>query len=176
MRDNTHNPVTNASYIKATPFNYGSGHVRPNRAMDPGLIYDLTTTDYYDFLCAIGYDSAQIKKLSGESYVCPSNAIRLVDLNYPSISVPRLAGLTSVTRTVKNVGAPGTYIARVLEPEGVSVEVKPGKLEFSQVGEEKRFEVILKAKEGEGPSDYVFGSLIWSDGKHKVRSPIVVKA
>lgn len=176
MTDNTLKAVTNSSFLKATPFNYGSGHVRPNSAANPGLVYDLTTTDYMDFLCALGYNSTQVAQFGGQSYVCPSNAIRLEDLNYPSISVPSLDGWTSVTRTVKNVDSPGTYIARVEEPEGVSVEVKPSKLGFGEIGEEKRFELILKAKEGKGPSDYVFGSLVWSDGKHNVRSPIVVKS
>ncbi|CAI9260395.1 unnamed protein product [Lactuca saligna] len=44
-RDNAVEPITNASHTKATPFSYGAGHVQPNRAMDPGLVYDLTTFD-----------------------------------------------------------------------------------------------------------------------------------
>ncbi|KAA8537257.1 hypothetical protein F0562_027056 [Nyssa sinensis] len=31
-RDNTVNPMLNGSFVKATPFSYGAGHVRPNRA------------------------------------------------------------------------------------------------------------------------------------------------
>jgi hypothetical protein len=35
--------MRNESSVKATPFDYGAGHMRPKRAMDPGLVYDLTT-------------------------------------------------------------------------------------------------------------------------------------
>ncbi|KAL0398923.1 UNVERIFIED_CONTAM: Subtilisin-like protease SBT5.4 [Sesamum radiatum] len=54
IRDNTVNPMRNADYQAATPFAYGSGHIRPNRAVDPGLVYDLSVNDYLDFLCGSG--------------------------------------------------------------------------------------------------------------------------
>ncbi|WP_216668117.1 hypothetical protein, partial [Proteus mirabilis] len=59
-RDNTGHPIKTAAKEKATPFNYGNGHIRPNRAMDPGLVYDLTTKDYLNFLCSLGYNETQI--------------------------------------------------------------------------------------------------------------------
>jgi hypothetical protein len=49
-------------------------------------------------------------------------------------------------------------------------------LEFKHVGEEKKFEVKLKVKKGKATKNYVFGKMVWSDGKHYVKSPIVVKA
>ncbi|ONK68338.1 uncharacterized protein A4U43_C05F10380 [Asparagus officinalis] len=175
VKDNSGSPLTNSSMDRATPFSYGSGHVWPNRAMDPGLVYDLNTNDYLDFLCALGYNSTQIQIFSITPYVCPPKPIRIEDLNYPSITVPYLSGLTSITRTLKNVGPQGTYNARVIAPPGVLVVVKPSTLRFGKKGEEKKFKVFLKAKKS-GPKDYVFGGLIWSDGKHYVRSPIVVKS
>ncbi|KAG0475800.1 hypothetical protein HPP92_012641 [Vanilla planifolia] len=39
----------------STPFVLGAGHVDPNRALDPGLVYDAGDEDYLAFLCAIGY-------------------------------------------------------------------------------------------------------------------------
>lgn len=174
-RDNALKPMTNASHIKATPFSYGSGHVQPNRAMDPGLVYDLTTTDYLDLLCALGYTKSQVEKFSETPYTCPSKNISLIDFNYPSITVPNLNGSITVTRTVKNVGSPATYTSHVFKPAGVSVRVQPTRLKFEKVGEEKIFKVSLKLKKGRRGGDYVFGQLKWSDGKHNVRSPIVVK-
>ncbi|KAK4438975.1 Subtilisin-like protease SBT5.3 [Sesamum alatum] len=168
-------PLTDASHLKATPLNYGGGHVQPDRAMDPGLVYDLAANDYLDFLCALGYNQTQIQLFSEEPYTC-HHPIRLIDLNYPSITVPRLSGSVTVTRTVKNVGSPGTYRARVRSPRGISVHVEPDSLKFERAGEEKSFRVTLQVKKAGGAvRDYVFGQLIWSDGKHYVRSPIVVK-
>ncbi|KAF5787374.1 putative tripeptidyl-peptidase II [Helianthus annuus] len=175
-RDNEAKPMTNASHIKATPFSYGAGHVQPNRAMDPGLVYDLTTTDHLNFLCALGYTKSQIEKFSETPYACPSKNISLLDFNYPSITVPNLNGSVTVTRTVKNVGSPATYTSHVFKPAGVSVRVQPKSLKFKKIGEEKMFKVTFKSKMGRAVGEYVFGQLKWSDGKHNVRSPIVVKS
>ncbi|XP_010252985.1 PREDICTED: subtilisin-like protease SBT5.4 [Nelumbo nucifera] len=176
-RDNKREPMLNSSYVKANPFDYGAGHVRPNRAMDPGLVYDLTVKDYLNFLCALGYNETKIKSFWEEPYECP-NHVRLLDFNYPSITVPRLSGPTTISRTVKNVGTPGTYKARFRPPPGISVSVEPLTLKFDKLGEEKSFKLTLKLKAKKAPaaSNYVFGRLIWSDGNHYVRSPIVVKA
>ncbi|KAH9745461.1 subtilisin-like protease SBT5.3 [Citrus sinensis] len=176
--DNNKQQILNASFAEATPFSYGAGHVQPNLAMDPGLVYDLTVNDYLNFLCALGYNKNVISLFSTNcSYTCPKNAISLVNFNYPSITVPKLSGSITVTRRVKNVGSPGTYQARVKTPEGVSVTIAPKSLKFINVGEEKSFKVIIKAKNASVTKDYAFGELIWSDEKqHRVRSPIVVKA
>jgi subtilisin family serine protease len=174
-RDNEMKPLLNSSYLKATTFSYGAGHVRPNRAMDPGLVYDLTTNDYLHFLCALGYSQTQIRIFSNGRYACPET-VSLNDFNYPSIAVPNLNGSATVSRTVKNVGPPGTYTVRVKAPAGISALVEPKVLKFKKNGEEKKFKVVLKANGIGVATDYVFGELIWSDGKHSVRSPIVVKA
>ncbi|KAK9156405.1 hypothetical protein Sjap_003885 [Stephania japonica] len=176
-RDNSGKPITNGT-VKATPFDYGAGHVRPNRAMDPGLVYDLNTTDYLHFLCAIGYDDkTQIAKFSDKPYECPES-FDLVDFNYPSITVPNLNGSVTITRRVKNVGGPNvTYNAVVKSPPQITVSVEPKTLKFEKTLKEKEFKVTLKAKRAGAATDYVFGSLFWTDGKkHHVRSTIVVKS
>ncbi|XP_038689686.1 subtilisin-like protease SBT5.4 [Tripterygium wilfordii] len=174
-RNNIVAPIQDFSYQKATPFAYGAGHVRPNRAMDPGLVYDLTIDDYLIFLCAHGYNEDQIRKFSDKNFTCPKSA-SLANFNYPSITIPDLKGAITVTRRVKNVGAPGTYYARFKAPKSVSISVNPTSLTFDVIGEEKSFNITLKSEvKGSKPTEYVFGSLVWSDGKHYVRSPIVVK-
>ncbi|KAL3753126.1 hypothetical protein ACJRO7_000512 [Eucalyptus globulus] len=175
IQDNAMESIINASYYKATPFSYGAGHIQPNRAMDPGLVYDLGIKDYLNFLCSLGYNATQISLFSDGAYNC-SKRIGLLDFNYPSITVPKLLGSITVTRTVKNVGLPGTYRASILEPNGVSVLVKPAYLKFKKINEKKSFKVVLKAKGASVTGDYSFGELIWSDTEHYVRSPIVVKA
>ncbi|XP_060958821.1 subtilisin-like protease SBT5.3 isoform X2 [Cannabis sativa] len=173
-QDNRMQPLLNASNIMATPFSFGAGHVQPNQAMDPGLVYDLTVNDYLNFLCSLGYNATQIETFSEKPYRC-SKKITLTNLNYPSITVPNLSKSIIVTRTLKNVGTPGTYRAKIKNPTGVVVSVKPESLKFKRVGEEKKFKVTLMLKKLKAAKDYAFGELIWSDGKHHVRSPIVVK-
>ncbi|KAJ3707470.1 hypothetical protein LUZ61_011175 [Rhynchospora tenuis] len=175
VRDNTHHRIEDSSFERATPFAYGSGHVHPNRAVDPGLVYDLSPNDYLNFLCMLGYNSTQIAAFS-HPYKCPETPIKIEDMNYPSISVPNLSGKVTLTRRVKNVGTIGTYQVHVEEPRGVSVTVEPTKLEFCKLGEVKEFKVVLEAQKGASVGDYVFGALIWKDdGRHHVRSPIAVR-
>lgn len=174
--DNVWEPILNSSSLKASPFSYGAGHVQPNRAMDPGLVYDLSINDYLNFLCTLGYNQTTIALFSKGPYKCPKN-VTITDLNYPSITVPNLKGSITVTRTLKNVGPPGTYLAQVQNPTGISSSVKPRVLKFRRIGEEKKFKLTLKVKKGKTPpKDYVFGRLTWSDYVHYVSSPIVVKA
>lgn len=174
-QDNRREPILNASYVKATPFSYGAGHVLPNSAMDPGLVYDLSINDYLDFICALGYNETQVSMFSDNPYKC-SKLISLANLNYPSITIAKLSGSITVTRTLKNVGSPGTYRAHIQEPSGILVIVKPESLKFRKVDEEKSFNITLMVREAKASEDYVFGRLIWSDEKHFVKSPIVVKA
>ncbi|KAL6567584.1 hypothetical protein OROGR_001252 [Orobanche gracilis] len=172
--DNTKNQIVDADHNKATPFDYGSGHIRPNSAMDPGLVYNLTADDYLDFLCGIGYNQTSLTKLSLSHYDCPTN-YSVLNFNYPSITVPHLSGSVTVTRKLTNVGSPGTYALRVGQPSGFSVSVEPKQLIFEKIGDEKVFKVTINSDSGV-PSGYSFGELLWSDGKHDVRSPIVVAA
>ncbi|MCE3215397.1 hypothetical protein HAX54_002265 [Datura stramonium] len=90
-RDNAVEPMLNASLIKTGPFAYGAGHVRPNRAMDPGLVYDLTIDDYLSFLCAQGYNETQIKTFTQGPFKCPE-PVNFINMNLPSITVPNLNG------------------------------------------------------------------------------------
>ncbi|XP_031131231.1 subtilisin-like protease SBT5.3 isoform X2 [Ipomoea triloba] len=161
--------------VEATPFAYGAGHINPNCAADPGLVYDLKLKDYVNFICAQGYNETDITRVLGTPYKCPHH-ITLSTFNYPSIAIPHLKGAATVTRTLKNVGSPATYTASVRSPVGFSVTVNPNILKFEKVGEEKSFKVTLKAKGENASADYAFGVLKWSDKKHRVRSPIVVKA
>jgi hypothetical protein len=176
--DAERNPILNSSHAPATPFSYGAGHVFPSRALDPGLVYDMTIVDYLDFLCALGYNATAMELFNKGSFVCPSTPMSLHDLNYPSITAHGLpAGTTTmVRRRLKNVGLPGTYTAAVVkEPEGVHVSVTPAMLVFRQPGEEKEFDVSFTVRDPAPPAGYAFGAIVWSDGSHQVRSPLVVK-
>jgi len=88
--------------------------------------------------------------------------------------VQNLTGSVTVSRRLKNVGMPGVYRVRVQQPEGVKVSVKPNVLKFEKIGEEKGFELTMTGAVAEGQIGY--GTLIWTDDKHFVRSPIVVSS
>ncbi|GFS46626.1 subtilase family protein [Actinidia rufa] len=68
--------------MPATPLDFGAGHINPNKAMDPGLIYDLGFQDYVEFLCGLGYSKKQMRAvLRRNQWSCGQNS---TDLNYPS--------------------------------------------------------------------------------------------
>ncbi|KAJ7962277.1 Subtilisin-like protease [Quillaja saponaria] len=165
----------------ATPFAFGSGHVDPESASDPGLIYDITGQDYLNYLCSLKYNSTQIALLSRENFTCPKNAVlQPGDLNYPSFSVlfDKNGGNSNVRykRTVTNVGnSASTYAVHVEEPSGVSVIVQPRSLHFEMQGEKLTYNVTFVAHGGKrSASRSSFGSLVWVSMKYTVRSPIAV--
>ncbi|XP_061362659.1 subtilisin-like protease Glyma18g48580 [Gastrolobium bilobum] len=177
-KDNTNRPIRDAFGKKsADPFAYGSGHVQPDLAIDPGLVYDLGLTDYLNFLCASGYDQQLISALNfNRTFIC-SGTHSVTDLNYPSITLPNL-GLKAVniTRTVTNVGTPSTYFAKITHTvAGYNIAVVPNTLSFKKNGEKKTFQVIVQARSVTKRGNYQFGELTWTNGKHIVRSPITVR-
>ncbi|KAL8129148.1 hypothetical protein V2J09_018303 [Rumex salicifolius] len=194
VRDNRGASITDAFVAvnrskRASPFALGSGHVDPERASDPGLVYDITWEEYMSYLCSLNYTNAQVSLLGRGNYTCNSKAARLFrspgDLNYPSFSVlfdskseVRRAE-ASYMRTVTNVGPSHIrYVALVDEPKGVKVRVTPSVLTFRAAGEKLSYEVkfrgIRKRKVDAGTS--YFGSLNWVGGEnsYNVRSPIAV--
>lgn len=170
----------------STPFDHGAGHVDPISALNPGLVYDLTVDDYLNFLCALNYSATEINSLAKRSYTCDEKKKYSVrDLNYPSFAVNfegRYGGGTTssnvvkYTRTLTNVGPPGTYKASVTsESQLVKISVEPETLSFSQANEKKVYTVTFSAV-GSVPPNAVnsFGRVEWSDGKHIVGSPIAI--
>ncbi|CAI0418894.1 unnamed protein product [Linum tenue] len=164
----------------------GSGHVHPQKAMDPGLVYDLTTFDYVDFLCNSNYTEQNIKVVTRKNADCSGarRAGHSGNLNYPSMAVVfQQYGIkqkmsTHFIRTVTNVGdGESVYSARVVAPAGMAATVKPEKLVFRRVGQKLNFLVRVQtrvAKLAPGGSVMKSGFIVWSDGKHNVTSPIVV--
>lgn len=105
-----------------------------NKAIDPGLIFDMTTKDYVGFLCAMGYNDTAIGWLSGpHSPGCKSKTNDfLANFNLPSISIPELNNCTTVSRAVTNVGpVVSIYVVRIESPPGIDVEVEPPILSFT---------------------------------------------
>jgi len=156
-------------------FAYGSGHINPLKAVDPGLVYDAGEADFVSFLCGQGYNATNLKIVTGDGSTCSSsNNATVWDLNYPSfaLSVKQSGSIVQkFKRTVTNVGAAeSTYNANVFAPSGLVVKVNPSSLAFKKVGEKQSFVVTVSATIG---SKMLSGSLVWNDGAHNVTSPIV---
>ena len=101
----------------------------------------------------------------------------LKDLNYPSMQALTESGKSftvEFSRTVTNVGPVGsTYKAKVITVSHINVSVKPSALSFRSSGEKNSFVVTVSGK-GLPIKIRVSASIMWSDGTHNVRSPIVV--
>ncbi|KAH7444053.1 hypothetical protein KP509_02G062000 [Ceratopteris richardii] len=198
--DNGMQPILNGSMEEATPFNYGAGHVNPNAAADPGLLYDASANDYFLFICGLGYNRSALTNLTGSTDKgCPSDVPSLLDLNYPSFSLSKLTGNRTVSRTLTYVGGGPTYRAVLRPPRAVGVEVVPSQLSFTKLGEKQTFHITFwpRRRHEKGtassfqavppptgspvvdndtltPSSWNFGYLTWTDGTHLVSSPIAV--
>lgn len=153
----------------ADPFDMGAGHIQPNSASDPGLVYDAGFVEYLQFLCGVGALSATGGTCTAVGAIDPS------DLNLASIGVAELAGSQTVTRTITSV-TPGdaTYTAVVDAPPGVDVLVSPDVLTLSE-GESATYQVTFTTLAGTAVDEWTFGALTWSDGTHSVRSPLAVR-
>ncbi|XP_012835449.1 PREDICTED: cucumisin-like [Erythranthe guttata] len=160
-------------------FAYGSGHINPAGAVDPGLVFDASAADYINLLCKQGYNTTTLRMLTGDNSTCANTTIgRAFDFNYPILSMyvedgQEITG--TFKRTVTNVGPlNSTYTATWQMPSLISVTVEPSVLEFSVVGERKSFTVTVV-----GPAikqqPIMSGAVTWSDGgSRSVRTPVVV--
>nr|CAB3457680.1 unnamed protein product [Digitaria exilis] len=136
-----------APYNQANPFDYGGGHVNPNRAAHPGLVYDMGTSDYVSFLCSMGYNSSAVSSMTQQHASCQHTPKAQLNLNLPSVTILELRGKLTVSRTVTNVGsAMSKYRARVEPPPGVDVTVNPSILIFNSTVKRLSFKVTFQAK------------------------------
>jgi len=144
------------------PFAQGAGHVNPTSAADPGLVYAVTAADYKRYLCG-----------AGDANQCSEGAMPGYNLNLPSVSVGNVVDTTVVTRTVTNVGsAAATYNGKIVV-HGFRAELQPASLTLAP-GESKSFNVLL-TRTSAYENVWQLGSMEWSDGTHRVRSPVVAR-
>jgi subtilisin family serine protease len=169
--------------LPGTPFDFGSGFAQPERARDPGLVYDLTPGDYFQYLCLLGYPPEIIRGFDADAPTCPATPIRKEDFNYPSFLVTVLPEpSTNASRTLTNVGPANStytaYIAPVLAPgssvpANISISAYPPTLTFTEWNEKLSFTLVISVTGS--LVDLGFGSSItWSDGVHSVQSPIMI--
>lgn len=158
---------TSATFAGNRSFGQGAGHIAPNLAADPGLVYDITTVDYLRFLCGQGllYSTAQCNSIGG--------GIAAYNLNLASLTAATVLGSQTLTRTVTNVGdSNATYTATATLP-GFSVVVTPATLTLAP-GAKATYTAKL-TRTTAALDTWSYGSLTWTDGVHKVRSPLTAR-
>uniref|UniRef100_M1AR95 Subtilase n=1 Tax=Solanum tuberosum TaxID=4113 RepID=M1AR95_SOLTU len=182
--DNTDKPIKTTDYFitrDATSLDMGAGLVDPNRAVDPGLIYDATPQDYVNLLCSMNLTEKQFKTIARSSakHNC-SNPFD--DMNYPSF-IALFNPNEDYTwlgqkfrRTVTNVG-PGAanYKAKVTAPKNSTISISPQTLVFEKKNQKQDYTLTIRYK-GIADDQAQSGSITWveENGHHTVRSPIVV--
>ena len=138
----------------------GAGNVRPDRMLNPGVIFDARERDWLGLLEGVGLDTD-----SGVQPIDPS------DYNAPSIAIGKLVGSQTVTRKVTAV-KPGSYQTTISVP-GVAATVNPSTLNFTREGQTMTVTITLTPKEAP-LSEAAFGSLTFEGAGALARVPIVV--
>jgi hypothetical protein len=155
----------------AIPFDMGAGHIDPNKAVDPGLVYDSDFRDHAAYLCGLvkpPFSAADCAALAQAGYSSdPRN------LNLPSIAIAELITGDVITRRVTNVGPPASFTAAVRPPLDIDVIVEPSTL---VLGTGQTAEFSVRFVDRSEPVDlWDFGELEWFDGTRSVVSPIAVQ-
>ncbi|KAL3380676.1 hypothetical protein AABB24_001036 [Solanum stoloniferum] len=176
-------PITEDDNMVASPLGIGSGHVDPNRALDPGLVYDATPQDYINLICSLNFTEEQFKTFARSSTNYDNCSNPSADLNYPSFiafysysqegNYPWLE--QKFKRTLTNVGKGGaTYRVKIENPTNSTISVSPQTLVFMNKNEKQSYTLTIRYRGDEkGGQD---GSITWveKNGNHSVRSPIVL--
>ncbi|CAA6660577.1 unnamed protein product [Spirodela intermedia] len=130
--DNTGEPIRDMGEGEAAaPLSMGSGHVNPDRALNPGLVYDAGAGDYINLLCAMNLTREQITVITRSSRDdCSTPSL---DLNYPSFIV-----YFSPNETLTNVAdGSWSYFSRSTPMEGINLHVEPHTLVFKEKNEKQ---------------------------------------
>ena len=148
-------------------FRQGAGHVRPNQAVNPGLVFDSNFADWLGFLCGTQLPTSFCSD-AGVPVLDPS------DFNAASIAIGDLTGTQTVKRRVTNVsGNPATFSASVAGMAGITVTVTPSPLTLA-AGETKTINVAF-ARTTAALNAYTGGQLTFSNGTSNARVPLVVR-
>ncbi|KAK4734793.1 hypothetical protein R3W88_009054 [Solanum pinnatisectum] len=143
----------------ADPFDFGGGLVNANAAKDSGIVYDMGTFDYILYLCSMGYNNRAISMLIDQAAFCPIKRPSILEVNLPFATIPSLKKTITVGRT---------------PPLGITIKVNPETLIFNSSTRKISFTLTISTSH-KYTREYYFESLTWTDGLHRVRSPISVR-
>jgi hypothetical protein len=140
--------VTDGDGSPADPFDTGSGRIRVDAAIAPGLVLDETAARF----ATIGID--------------PANAVHL---NLAQVSAPEMPGRLRTTRTVTNPGAAATFTAATSLASG-TVTVTPSTFTLA-AGASQELEIVIESDAAVGTQ--AFGAItLTADGRSDTRLPV----
>ena len=145
------------------PFNWGAGHVDPNKATDPGLVFDSNLTDWLSFL-------------KGQNlYTGPEPAIDASNLNSASIAIGDMAGAQTVSRVAKSVGSTSeTYTFSTTGLPGI--QATPSVTSFTAAPGSSTPWTVTFLNTGTPLLTYSKGFIVWTGDKgHVVRMPVAIR-
>ncbi len=151
-------------------FRQGAGHVQPNKAADPGLVFDSGWNDWLAFLCgnseAVGPSTCET--LTNRGYSSDAS-----DFNSASIAIGDLAGSQTVARTVTNVSDKAEdYTVSWTGLDGIQVNVES----FTVPKNGSETIEFTFTTDGAELNDYVGGQITMAGSNGStVRIPVVVK-
>lgn len=148
------------------PWSQGAGHVDPQKAIDPGLVYDAGKADFVQYQCKVN------KALVTPASDCTTFGTldETYNLNLPSITVASVQGNVTVRRKVTNVGSSTALYTSSASVPGFSTVVTPAQLTLAP-GATGSFTVKLTTTTA-AAGVWQFGSLTWNDGTHNVKVPV----
>ncbi|XP_047340221.1 subtilisin-like protease SBT4.6 [Impatiens glandulifera] len=169
----------NSNYNLDNELGHGAGHVDPVKALNSGLVYETSIDNYFKMFCSLGSEGDKLIKMLKGKNKCTKGITTSSpkDLNYPTMttSVHKNSNFTvTFLRVVTNVGnSNSTYYAETVTGDSmVHISVEPSILSFVNLKEKKSFLVTVSGKWLN--QNHISCSLTWSDGTHRVRSPILL--
>ncbi|KAF6168066.1 hypothetical protein GIB67_011451, partial [Kingdonia uniflora] len=129
--DNTNNLILDVEISRpVSGLDMEAGQIDPNKALNPGLIYDADVQNYVNYICSLNFTRKQFLTIArSSSYNClnPSS-----HLNYPTF-IASFSEISPTTqefkRTVTNVGDGSfTYSVELTQPSGAIVSTGAMKL------------------------------------------------
>ena len=147
-------------------FRWGAGHVDPNKAPDPGLVFDSNLNDWFAFL-------------KGQKLCCATTAsipaLDASDLNQASIAIGDLAGSQTVSRSATSVGSSSeTYTFSTVGLPGLTVT--PSVTSFTAAPGSVTPWTVTFLRTTAPLDTYSKGFIVWTGDKgHVVKMPVAIK-
>lgn len=158
--------------VKADAFDVGGGHIDPNRANAPGLVYTATEIDYDAFGCGLEEpipDAARCDELTASGISTEPTQFNQASITIEKVTEPRI-----IERRVTNIGPATDWQVEVTPPPGFTIAVNPPTLSLGE-GQTGTYQVAISQQAGQLDA-WFFGDLTWVNGTTRVRTPITVKA